>query len=490
MKSSWFVVPLLVLAAVWTFAATARSQFAHRPPLVRLSADPFTNGGAEHATEVEPDTFAHGMTIVSAFQTGRYADGGSSDIGFATSLDGGATWTSGFLPGISKGQNPSNPYQRVSDPAVVYDLKHREWLINSLPVPTNPAALVSRSKDGVNWGPPIVVAAAPIGSDKNWITCDNTRSSPYFGNCYVEWDDGNGSVHVNTSSDGGKTWGATKSAANASGLGGQPLAQPNGTVVVPFTDGYANMWTIVSTDGGQTWSSAIQISVLANHFDAQMRSPALPSAQVDGAGNIYVAWADCGFRSGCKENDIVISQSSDGVHWSPKVRVPIDAVTSTVDHFLPGLGVDPATSGGSAHLALEYYYFPQTSCTASTCKLYTAYVTSHDGGQTWSASTTLAGPVRVDWLANAGGRFVGDYGATAFTSDGLAHATFAVGTKKSGTVYDEGMYTTVAGLPVALQGAFFSSRFDRLVPGVRSDHGRLHYPPRSRNAANREFEKD
>ena len=36
--------------------------------------------------------------------------------------------------------------------------------------------------------------AGPLGPDKDWIVCDTTSTSPYYGNCYVQWDDyGNGS---------------------------------------------------------------------------------------------------------------------------------------------------------------------------------------------------------------------------------------------------------------------------------------------------------
>src|SRR5947208_4605077 len=70
-------------------------------PLTRLSTDTFTNASSQHATEVEPDTFAFGSTIVSAFQVGRIFSGGGADIGFATSTDGGTTWTGGLLPGIT-----------------------------------------------------------------------------------------------------------------------------------------------------------------------------------------------------------------------------------------------------------------------------------------------------------------------------------------------------------------------------------------------------
>ena len=82
--------------------------------LVKLSTDTFTNTTSSHATEVEPDTFASGSTIVSVFQVGRFNNGGASAIGFATSLDGGTTWTNGFLPGITKLQDPANSYDRGS----------------------------------------------------------------------------------------------------------------------------------------------------------------------------------------------------------------------------------------------------------------------------------------------------------------------------------------------------------------------------------------
>jgi hypothetical protein len=51
--------------------------------LTRVSSDPFTNTTSQHATELEPDTFSSGSTVVSAFQVGRFFSGGATDIGFA-----------------------------------------------------------------------------------------------------------------------------------------------------------------------------------------------------------------------------------------------------------------------------------------------------------------------------------------------------------------------------------------------------------------------
>ena len=80
--------------------------------------------------------------------------------------------------------------------------------------------------------------------------------------------------------------------------------------------------------------------------------------------------------------------------------MPIDAVTSTVDHFIPGIAVDRVTSGATARIGLTYYYYPTASCTASTCQLDAGFISSVNGGSTWSAATQLAGPMNLSWLPN------------------------------------------------------------------------------------------
>src|SRR5207245_1198452 len=97
-------------------------------PLTKLSSDPYTNSTSQHATEVEPDTFAFGSTIVTAFQVGRIHGGGASDIGFATSTDAGTTWNSGFLPGITVVQD-GGTFTAASDACRLrrgaWDVAHR-----------------------------------------------------------------------------------------------------------------------------------------------------------------------------------------------------------------------------------------------------------------------------------------------------------------------------------------------------------------------------
>jgi len=224
-----------------------------------------------------------------------------------------------------------------------------------------------------------------------------------------------------------------------------------------------------SSDGGASWSLPIEVALVAQHQVAGgLRSDALPSAQMDAAGNVYVVWQDCSFRAGCASNDLVMSTSADGVSWTVLARIPIDATTSTVDHFIPGLGIDPATSGGTAHLGLTYYYYPQTNCTAATCALYVGFISSLDGGGTWSAATPIAGPMSLSWLPSTfSGQMVADYVATSFAG-GKAYGVFVVAKANSGTTFDQAIYTTQAGFDVASAQGRFSSAEERPVASAKS----------------------
>jgi hypothetical protein len=431
--------------------------------LTQLSSDPFTNPDSQHATQVEPDSFAVGSTIVAAFQSGRFFNGGASGMGWATSTDAGATWAHGFLPGLTKFSG-NGTYDRTTDPAVAYDAAHGMWLVVSLDLHEATGiwdVLVSRSTDALNWSSPATVALGPThgGLDKPWVACDSSASSAFYGHCYVEWTDfpGNCSQHVelSTSTDGGLTWGVVETPANsASATGGQVVVQPDGTVVVPIAGGcnQNSLRALRSTDGGATWSAIAPVTSIHRHKVAgglRGGSYVFPSAEVDGGGTVYVTWQDCRFRRNCGSNDIVFSTSADGVTWSPVTRVPIDPLDSGADHFLPGLAVDRATSGSAAHLGLTYYYYPDANCDVSTCELDAGFISSTNGGASWSAPTQLAGPMNLSWLAStSGGPMVGDYISTSF-SGGRAFPVIAVANAPSGGVFDEAMYTVGGGLAAA-----------------------------------------
>jgi hypothetical protein len=449
----------------------------------RISADPFTNGGSQHQTEVEPSAASNGLTIVAAFQAGRFFTHGASDIAFATSFDGGASWQSGTLPATTHYTLPPGPYDSISDPSIAYDARHATWLITGLPIffdgSAVPGVVVSTSLDGLTWSAPIgVTAANQTTNDKNWIACDNHPGSPFYGRCYVEWDSfaGNGTIFMSTSSDGGHTWTAPASPPSTiGGIGGQPVVQPDGTVIVPIDDIYGqNVLAFRSRDGGTTWSSPVGVSNIADHASAgNIRSLPLVSAVADAAGTVYVVWHDCRFRTNCSANDLVITTSRDGINWTPVQRIPADALASSVDHFIPGLGIQPGTSGGGAHLGVTYYSYADTACTSTTCRLSANFIASQDGGATWGAPTMLAGPMNLSWLAQTlDGPMVGDYMATTFSSGRAVSFTAIANPLRSGA-FDEGTYVPKPGI-ISLQSVVRRSSIgERPVPGFHSDH-----PPR------------
>jgi hypothetical protein len=467
---------LLFISMLLGLSLIVRAQSS----LKRISVDTLTNTDSKHKSEVEPHSFAWGNTIVSGFQVARRpgtVGWGSGDIGFSTSKDGGVSWHYGLLPGLTVNYG-SGTYGAITDASVAYDAKHGQWLISTLPLVALKCCskfgdvAVSRSTDGIHWENPILIDKSHL-DDKNWTVCDNTPSSQFYGNCYTEWDQafGSGEVLMSVSSDGGLIWGPGKASANhAHGLAGEPVVQPNGTVIVPFEAGGIGVFS--STNGGQSWGASKVIASINTHLVAGgIRNHDFLSAAIDETGKVYVVWSDCRFRTGCEQNDIVMSTSTDGSTWSAVRRIPIDPTTSTVDHFIPGIGVNPQTSGGNTHIAIVYYYYPIASCTISTCQLDVGFTTSTDGGATWTAGSPLAGPMKLSWLPNSNqGWMVGDYIVVSY-DNGNPFGVFAVAQAPTkGGVLHESMYTTNNPLPISYSAPRFSSSGEQPVPGFKSDH--------------------
>jgi hypothetical protein len=113
---------------------------------------------------------------------------------------------------------------------------------------------------------------------------------------------------------GGVTWQATKTNGYTC-IGGIPLIQPNGVVVVPSADANENniiAW--MSRNGGKSWTSPVLVSSISYHrVSGPMRADPLPSAEVDGSGRVFIVWHDCRFRVNCNSNDLVICSSLNGV---------------------------------------------------------------------------------------------------------------------------------------------------------------------------------
>ncbi len=422
-KSAGALAGAGVLALVVASLAGAK---APPPSLVRISTDTTSTPDAQHATEVEPDAFAVGSKIVATFQVGRFFGGASGAIGFSTSTNAGRTWRPGLLPGLPGAG-------AASDPVVAYDALHGRWLIATLvpDVAGQSALAVSASTDGFTWEAPVTAVSYPRDSstgtalDKQWLTCDNGKASPFGGHCYLAYTDvahdtdpdHRGShIAVQSSSDGGRTWSAPVLLtvnANIVSPGVQPVVRPNGElVVVFFEDGMAE--AVRSNDGGVTFSDRELISSVIFHRRPirpdRLRVFSLPTATVDAAGVVYVAWLDCRFRARCATDDIVWSRSPAAHTWTTVRRVPLGPLRSRAEFVLPDIAV------AGSRLALTYYAVSTADCTEATCLIDVYLVTSKTRGARWAKPRRLnPSRMRLTWLARTvSGRMVGDYTGTVF----------------------------------------------------------------------------
>ena len=455
---------LAALIAASIFVGSAQATV----PLTQVVGDQFANPESQHDTAVEPDTFAFGGQLVVAAQSGRYFSGGASGTGWGTLAGFG-----GELPGLTDnalegGGTNGGSADRATDPVVAYDAAHNVWMVSSLLLDEDASGaaggtdvVINRSTDGgASWSGPVTVAAAVPGVtdyDKNWVVCDTHSGSPFYGRCYHTWDDfGDGDrILMSTSTDGGLTWSApAQTQGGVFGLGGQPVVQPNGTVIVPAANAFETaIIAFRSTNGGASWGDEVVVDRVPSHTVAgNLRSGPLPSAEIDASGTVYVAWQDCRFRKGCKSNDLVWTSSENGTTWTAIQRVPIGTVTDGSDHFIPGLGVNPSSggAGAQAQLGLTYYSYDNARCARSKkaprCALAVDYVQSNNGGATWSSPQRLVDPFPVAWTPDTSqGRMVGDYISTSWLN-GRAYGAFAVATAAPNPTFHQAIYVPTGGV--------------------------------------------
>jgi RTX calcium-binding nonapeptide repeat (4 copies) len=322
----------------------------------RLSRDPYQSTDAQHETEVEPDSFTFGRMTVATFQVGRRVDGGATNVGYAVTTDDGATWRSGLLPGLTVASVPAGPNQRESDPVVAYDAAHGTWLISTLALEGGITRLaVNRSPNGTTWSSSLAAAEENaaggdegIGFDKNWLTCDNTQSSPFYGRCYLVYTHSadRDMLAVRWSNDGGLTWSTAVDIGARPAVGVFPAIRPTGEVVVVYfwETGRSAIASSRSSDGGATWAAPVRIADIRNSCAIpDFRAFPLPAADVDHNGRIWATWHDC--VPGGSSNAVYVSTSDDGAAWTEPT-----AVTRNRNAVLPAIGIDP----GTGRVAIAY----------------------------------------------------------------------------------------------------------------------------------------
>ena len=303
------------------------------------------------------------------------------------SVDGGQTWSGGYLPGFdtigkTAGGDPSLDYgpRQCSPGSFSYacgSVIYYASLADPFPEKGGELGTVSRSEDsGSSWAPPVVATStAQPGRfvDHEWVAVDHTTGGSHFGRVYLNWalycnncaGNGNVKLYVAYSDDEAQTWSKAvqvSSTNNNFSRGfretGQMTVASDGTVEAFWTENADSpklpslQVVATSSDGGNTFSVPITIARVVDYpltgtpfdvVDLFNRVPGM-SARVDcyphpaadpSSSRVYVVWCDFDGGHGVVKGAV----SSDGLHWS--LLGTIGDVANR-NAFFPAASIDPS----------------------------------------------------------------------------------------------------------------------------------------------------
>ncbi len=404
---------------------------------------------------------------------------GVGTSGIYRSTDSGASWTNlGLLPGYNDTANtapsagPLDTSAKTGtlvsdgDPVIVFGPKPgaggfswsngvrayyanlSSYVASARRAQTAPELLaVSISDDlGQSWYDPIVAAKGNgyIFNDKEAIWADRNPASPFFGRVYISWTQFRDipgfaePIMFSYSADGGLTWSVPNQLSIAQNIafggrqGSTIRSGPDGTVYAFWEDsdrgGYKQV-VQVSHDGGVSFSKSITVGRVHDIQDpipgANFRTDSFVTAAVDQtSGAIYAAWADLQPGGG---RIVVAKGTSGGTTWSAPTTVSTAAEGYA---FFQGIDVAPS---GRVDIGYQALKARTTTYGMGNAAIDSYYVSSGDGGTTWSAPLRISS-VSSDPAASAQNnlarQFWGDYSTLASTD---AYALFIYTDSRRGT---------------------------------------------------------
>ncbi|TMC70472.1 MAG: exo-alpha-sialidase [Chloroflexi bacterium] len=374
------------------------------------------------------------------------------------SVDGGKTWTGGYLPGFDtinrlSGGDPSLDVgpRRCADRAFRWSCGSVVYYA-SLADPFGDKVggeqiTVSRSyDDAATWENPVEATSTDNKSafdDHEWLAVDSSPASPWFGRVHVFWavfcyscaGFGNVKLYVAHSDDEGLTWSrAVQVSAGNNNLArgeretGQVAVASDGTVEAFWTEHadskgkYPDTQVVVtSKDGGATFSAPITIATLTDYpltgtpFDAVDLFNRVPgmSARVDcyphpaadpSSSRMYVVW--CDFAGG--HGVVKAAVSTSGFDWTQLGTI---ADVAGRNAFFPAASVSPS---GTLSVAFDALTRPPASDPWQTgVQVYDVYYV-----QLSPTGTSVTAPIRVSSASsnpdassynNLMEQFLGDY---------------------------------------------------------------------------------
>ena len=462
-----------MLLALVAAVGISASNFV-QGPLVQVSGlspfaagcDPGQSGNVFLDSEVEPwigVNPTNPSNVVGIWQQDRWSNGGARGLLAGASFDGGTTWATTAIPGITLCSG--GDYQRATDPWVSFGpdgVVHQLALsFNDVVPPFTAVRLRPRAPSeqvrptAALRGPDPEVVIRDLDpnvfNDKQTITADPTDADLV----YAVWDRlvfpaserasvvasfntsaFRGPAWFARSTDGGDSWEPARQiydpGQNDQTIGNQIVVLPNGTLVDIFDEIHndnskkqrgLSVRVIRSTDQGDTWSDAIFIDLLRTIFttdpesgDAVRTGDIIPDIAVAPNGNLYAVWQDARLNGGSADG-IALSRSTDGgLTWSPRVKVnktPTNIPNGNQQAFTPS--VDVAADGT---VAVTYYDFRNNT---NAAPLLTDYWVVHchaacTNSADWGDEIRLTdASFDMRQAPFAGGFFTGDY-------EGLASA--------------------------------------------------------------------
>lgn len=380
--------------------------------------------------------------------------GGGGLTGFARSIDGGASWQDrGAVGGPSRG-DPSLAWRRADGFFYLATLYSGGGLA------------VGRSTDDCGHFS-LVSVPATNGDDKEMLAADNNPASPYYGNLYLVWTDfGVSSTPIRAirSTDGGQSWSPPVDLSAGVVIGAWPAVAPNGDLFVSWLryaswpDGNISIEVARSTNGGVTYvpvTSPLPNAVSPRDATASadcsrpslnghVRLLAAPQIAVDGNGVLHVVYVQDpdGFNAGDVINVYYRRSTDSGTSWSPPIQLND---VGTGDQYHPSLQVYGTT--------LVAGWYDRRHDGANLLQDYYKRV-STDGGLTWGANlrvTDVSSPIHLD--PNLAYCYHGDYDQSAVTAGGhvmqWADDRNFIGSRNDSDVWTETFDVAQVPLPVA-----------------------------------------
>lgn len=388
-------------------------------PEVRANSDDTGFGQHEPSLAVSR---VNTNTVVVAAKDFRQDD--SKQVWIYSSTDGGATW-----PASRQLQMPGLPgdVPNQSDPVVLARDDGRIYVaclgVNE-PERTRNGIFITWSDDsGATWRPSAFVSYPDAQlDDKDWFGIDNSPASPFYHRMYMTYVPNGENVVVQRSTDEGVTWSPRQQIGFNSTEHPYPVVAPDGTVYVFMMQNWGpgrtgNVQMTRSTDGGVSWSApstiaqAIQPGNPIRPTD-EFRFFATIGAAVDpNSGELYVAWTDRRNANTDGIEVLYVKGNPGGTVWSEPQRLSHDAPGVVRDHITPMLYVD---KGSRLHAFwLDRRLDPDNRLFDSW------YSSSADGGATWDPDTrvsTVSQDLDVG-MPPSSGAAAGDYWGLDVVSD-------------------------------------------------------------------------